>query len=519
MEQNKLDKENSINLIESNNRFNIATNYKPKERFNEKEPIKNDNEYDNELNLKNDTIIDKKPKFIPFEKILENKDSIKLKRKNSNDDKTTVKTIKTQRASSKNSFTTIISEKTNELPMGMESNSNDTYQFEDSMSLTAEDSRDSRDSRDELLGKSSDSVQLKENTKIEMKIPKWKKEISKGISQYVPFPLKNKDLLKIYKDARSVLWTEDAIDLSLDADDFDKLSPAEQRLLKLVFAFFARSDGLVNDNLVLNFYPKVQIPEARLFYAYQIFIESIHAITYARIIITLVKDPKERKKLLKDIDAYKSVGKKEKWIKDWIETSGSFAKSCIAFICVEGIFFSAAFAILYWFRHYKKGLLPGTMKSNDFIARDESTHAEENVALYLALDDSEKLTSEEIKLIFSTAVEREKEFVQEALPDKLNGMSTELMSKYVEYVADYWLQKLGEKPLFNVMNPFQWMDLLDLKTRGNFFENRNHEYVTGTKKGSMNFDNPKMQEMQQKIDNLLKENQSLKNRLESTKNN
>jgi ribonucleoside-diphosphate reductase beta chain len=307
----------------------------------------------------------------------------------------------------------------------------------------------------------------------------WRKGTYLGVSEYVPYPLKNKSLKNLYLKARSVFWTEDAIDLTHDAQDFKKLSPKEQNLLKLVLAFFARSDGLVNKNLVLNFYEKITIPEARLFYSYQIYIESIHAMTYARLISTYIKDTKEQKQLLINVDLYKSVGLKESWIKKWIDdSSNSLAESLIAFICVEGVFFSASFCVIYWFKQYKKGLLSGLIVSNGFIARDEATHADCGVELVNLLH--EKPTQQRVHEIFKSGVECEKAFVHEALPSPLPGMNADLMIQYIKYISDYWIMQLGYQPLFNEKNPFQWMELLELKERNNFFEQRSTEYVTST---------------------------------------
>lgn len=371
--------------------------------------------------------------------------------------------------------------------------------------LENSNSQMNEDSRDSLLSQSSDSVKTFSVGK-KFSRPQWKKTISKGTSEYVPYPLKNKKFLKNYKDARSVFWTEDSIDLSQDSDDYDKLSEPKKNLLKLVLAFFARTDALVNDNIVLNLYPKVIIPEIRLFYAFQIYIESIHAVTYAKIIFSLIKDKKERDQLLKNVDKYKSVGRKEAWIKNWIDDTPSFAESIIAFICVEGIFFSASFAVLYWFQHTEKGKFPGIMLSNRFISRDEATHADENVLTYLALADNEKLKEERIYEIFRTAVECEKDFTKESLPTPLSGISSKSMSQYVEYVADFWLHELGLKPLYKTKNPYEWMDLLELKSRGNFFEHRNHDYVSDVKSGSLGNSSSNIEELRK----LRTENEKLR---------
>lgn len=319
-----------------------------------------------------------------------------------------------------------------------------------------------------------------------------KKLVKKGYSKFIA-TMNNKKLANLYKKARGMNWTEEQINFSTDSKDFETFSPQEKQLLKLVLAFFARSDGLVNENLVMNFYQKITIPEARLFYGFQIYIEGIHAITYTLLIETFEPDKKERIKLLKNVDKYKSVAKKEAWIKKWIESGNPLAESLLAFVCVEGIFFSAAFCVIYWIKHHKKGLFKGLIMSNSMIARDERLHCEFGIELFKLLKD--KLPQSRVYEIFESAIECEIEFAKEALPDPKNvvlkpneeppkplvGMSADSMIEYIKFVADGWLIDLGYPTLYNVVNPFDWMSLIELPGRGNFFEVNNYQYTSGTK--------------------------------------
>jgi len=306
-----------------------------------------------------------------------------------------------------------------------------------------------------------------------------KRKVKRGYSKYIA-TMTNKKLAALYKKARSVFWTEEQINFVTDSRDFETLNDKEKLLLKLVLSFFARSDGLVNENLVMNFYQKITIPEARMFYSFQINIEAIHAITYTILIETLVSDKKEKIKLLKDVDKYVSVAKKEAWVKKWIESGNSLAESLLAFVCVEGIFFSAAFCVIYWFKQYKKGLLKGLVLSNSFIARDERLHCEFGIELYKCLKD--KLPQERVYEIFNSAIDCEVDFAREALKEPLEGMSSDTMIQYIKFVADGWLTELEYQPLYNVPNPYEWMALLEVPARGNFFECNNYQYTSGTSK-------------------------------------
>lgn len=306
----------------------------------------------------------------------------------------------------------------------------------------------------------------------------WSNKVKKGYSKFVA-TMNNKTLAKLYKEARGLNWTEESIDLTTDTKDFERLDPKEQKLLKLVLSFFARSDGLVNENLVMNFYQKITIPEARLFYGFQIYIEGIHALTYTRLIEALVTEEKERKILLRKVNKYKSVAKKEAWIKKWIESGNPLAESLLAFVCVEGIFFSAAFCVIYWFKQYKKALLPGLIKSNNFIARDEKLHCRFGIELFKLLKN--KLSKERAYEIIESAIECEIDFAREAIKEPMDGMSSESMIQYVKFVADSWLEELEYDLLYGVPNPFDWMTLIEVPPRANFFEVKAHEYVSGTK--------------------------------------
>jgi ribonucleoside-diphosphate reductase beta chain len=277
----------------------------------------------------------------------------------------------------------------------------------------------------------------------------------------------------MYKLHVASFWTAEEIDLSQDITDWkQKLNDDERHFIKHVLAFFAASDGIVNENLVLNFMREVQLPEARCFYGFQVAMENIHAETYSLLIDTYIQDSTEKNKLFNAIDTIPCVKKKAEWALRWIENAPSFAHRLVAFAAVEGIFFSGSFCAIYWLK--KRGLMPGLSFSNELISRDEGLHCDFACLLYSMLQ--EKLDPKEVESIIAEAVKFEIEFVSEALPVNLIGMNADMMAQYLKFVADRLLVSLGNNRLYNVANPFDWMDLISLQGKTNFFEKRVGEY-------------------------------------------
>ena len=292
-------------------------------------------------------------------------------------------------------------------------------------------------------------------------------------SRFVMFPIKYHDIWEKYKTAEHSFWTAEEIDLAQDLTDWnDKLNDDEKHYIKNVLAFFAASDGIVNENLAENFLKEVQYAEAKSFYGFQIAIENIHSETYSLLIDTYIKDDNEKDRLFNAIDTVPSVKKKADWALKWIE-SDSFAERLIAFAAVEGIFFSGSFCSIFWLK--KRGLMPGLAFSNELISRDEGLHCEFACLLHNKYVQN-KVSQERITQIIIEAVEIEKEFVTDSLPVSLIGMNSKLMQQYIEFVADYWLVELGCKRVYNVDNPFDFMDMLSLQNKSNFFEKRTSEY-------------------------------------------
>lgn len=292
-------------------------------------------------------------------------------------------------------------------------------------------------------------------------------------NRFVIFPLQHKDIWQKYKDAEHSFWTAEEIDLAQDLNDWEnKLNDDERYYIKNVLAFFAASDGIVNENLAENFVAEVQYPEAKFYYGFQIMMENIHSETYSLLIDTYIKDSDERDHLFNAIETVPSVKKKAEWALKWIE-SDSFAERLIAFAAVEGIFFSGSFCAIFWLK--KRGLMPGLTFSNELISRDEGSHCEFAVLLH---NDHviNKVPKERIKEIICDAVDIEKEFISESLPVSLIGMNSDLMKQYIEFVADYWLVELGCPKVYGVENPFDFMDMISLQNKSNFFEKRVSEY-------------------------------------------
>ena len=291
--------------------------------------------------------------------------------------------------------------------------------------------------------------------------------------RFVIFPIQHDDIWKFYKNAEASFWTAEEIDLSGDLDDWNKkLNDDERHFVKHVLAFFAASDGIVNENLAENFVSEVQYTEAKFFYGFQIMMENIHSETYSLLIDTYIKDNKEKDYLFNAIENLPCVAKKANWALRWIE-NGNFAERIVAFAAVEGIFFSGSFCSIFWLK--KRGLMPGLCFSNELISRDEGMHCDFACLLYNK-HIVNKLDKKVLEDLILDAVGIEKEFVSDSLPVKLIGMNADLMCQYIEFVADRLLVSLGNERYFNVENPFPWMEMIALQGKTNFFEKRVGDY-------------------------------------------
>lgn len=335
---------------------------------------------------------------------------------------------------------------------------------------------------------------------------------NQGSARYTVFPISYHNLWKFYKQHLSTFWTAEEIKLTDDLDDWkNKLNDNERWFIKNILAFFAASDGIVNENLIVNFYNEVQIPEARQFYSVQMMIEAIHSETYSLLIDTYISNTEEKSRLFNAVETIPAVKRKADWAIKWIEQGSalqqmipekhmewlqfledsdkyqdqqlnpkiiealnylvkerpSFAQRLLAFICVEGIFFSGSFCAIYWLK--SRGLMPGLGTANSFISKDENLHAEFAIELYKMLEN--RLDETIVHNIFKEAVEIEKEFITESLPVSLIGMNCNLMSQYIEMVADRWLVLLGYNKIYNTQNPFPFMEMISLNEKVNFFEN------------------------------------------------
>ncbi|MES2109267.1 MAG: ribonucleoside-diphosphate reductase small subunit [Bacteroidota bacterium] len=289
--------------------------------------------------------------------------------------------------------------------------------------------------------------------------------------RFVILPIKYPAIWEMYKKCEASFWTAEEIDLGDDQKHWDALNDGERHFISHILAFFAASDGIVNENLAINFMSEVQLPEARCFYGFQIMMENIHSETYALLIDTYIKDATEKDRLFHAIDTVPCVGKKAQWALRWIN-NGTFAERLIAFAAVEGIFFSGSFCSIFWLK--KRGLMPGLTFSNELISRDEGMHCEFACLLYRMLEN--KLSQEAATAIITDAVEIEKEFVSDALPVSLIGMNAKLMGQYIEFVADRWLNELGYDKVYNATNPFDFMEMISLQGKTNFFEKRVGDY-------------------------------------------
>lgn len=290
--------------------------------------------------------------------------------------------------------------------------------------------------------------------------------------RFVLFPIKHPDIWEMYKKAEASFWTAEEIDLASDIRDWEvKLLEKERYFIKHVLSFFAASDGIVNENLAVNFMNEVQYPEARCFYGFQIMIENIHSEAYSLLIDTYIKDLDEKNHLFHALETVPCVTKKGNWALRWI-SQGSFAERLIAFAAVEGIFFSGSFCSIFWLK--KRGLMPGLSFANELISRDEGLHCDFACLIYSQLKN--KLSTHVVHEMIRHAVEIEKEFVVDALPVKLIGMNADLMCRYIEFVADRLLNALGYDKIYQASNPFDFMELISLQGKTNFFERRVSEY-------------------------------------------
>src|ERR1043165_8988046 len=289
--------------------------------------------------------------------------------------------------------------------------------------------------------------------------------------RFVILPINYPKVWEMYKKHEASFWTAEEIDLGDDQKHWDNLSDGERHFISHILAFFAASDGIVNENLAVNFMSEVQLPEARCFYGFQIMMENIHSETYALLIDTYIKDPQEKSRLFHPIDTVPAVQKKAQWALRWIQ-NGSFAERLVAFAAVEGIFFSGSFCSIFWLK--KRGLMPGLSTSNEFISRDEGMHCDFACLLYSMLQS--KLSHQQVLDIIMDAVKNEHEFVTDALPVSLIGMNAKLMCQYIEFVADRLLEALGYPKVYNSSNPFDFMEMISLQGKTNFFEKRVSEY-------------------------------------------
>jgi len=299
------------------------------------------------------------------------------------------------------------------------------------------------------------------------------KILQENPGRFVLFPIEHHDIWKLYKQQETCFWTAEEIDLKDDIYDWEnKLNEDEQHFVKHVLAFFAASDGIVNENLAMNFVNEVQYTEAKMFYGFQIMMENIHSETYSLLIDTYIKDKQEQNKLFNAIETIPAIKKKAEWAIKWIN-SNSFVERLIAFAAVEGVFFSGSFCSIFWLK--KRGLMPGLTFSNELISRDEGMHCDFACHLYNQHINN-KLSEEKIREIICGALEVEKEFILEALPVRLIGMNSDLMSQYLEFVADRLLVSLNCSKVYNVENPFDFMQNIALQGKTNFFEKRVAEY-------------------------------------------
>jgi len=299
-------------------------------------------------------------------------------------------------------------------------------------------------------------------------------------NRFVILPIRYNDIWKMYKDQMACFWTAEEIDLAQDMKDWEKLNDNEKHFIKNVLAFFAASDGIVLENLAQRFMTEIQIPEARCFYGFQMMMENIHSETYSLLIDTYIQDQAEKQFLFRAIENIPSVTQKAEWALRWIGAENTYAERLVAFACVEGIFFSGSFCAIFWLK--KRGLMPGLTFSNELISRDEGMHTDFACLIYKHLNN--KISNEKIIEIVDNAVQIEMGFVSESLPVELIGMNSGLMGQYIKFVADRLLYTLGVPKIYNVENPFEWMEMISLQGKTNFFEKRVGEYQKAGVKNS-----------------------------------
>lgn len=302
------------------------------------------------------------------------------------------------------------------------------------------------------------------------------KQISRNLSKkYVLYPIENNSIWEFYKKAVSSFWTVEEIDLSKDKDDWIKLSDDDRRFIKNTLAFFAASDGIVNENLAFRFINEVEENEAKFFYGFQIAIENIHSETYSLLIDTYIDNTEEKDELFRAVETIPVIAKKAEWCFKWIDDPATeLIYRLVAFACVEGIFFSSSFCSIFWLK--KRGLMPGLTFSNELISRDESLHTEFGVHLFHLYSRGKSVNTEKIVTMVREAVELEKEFATDSLKSNLIGMNAELMRQYIEFVGDRLLLQLGLNKIWNTANPFDFMELISMTNKANFFESKVSQY-------------------------------------------
>ena len=297
--------------------------------------------------------------------------------------------------------------------------------------------------------------------------------LTESSDRLILFPIKYQDIWDMYKKHESSFWMASEIDLSGDLVDWNNLNQNERHFISMVLAFFSASDAIVNENLLKNMSTEIQIPEARSFYGFQIMMENIHSETYALLIDTYIKEPNEKVKLFNAIKHYPAIQNKAEWALKWInDSSATFHQRLVAFAVVEGIFFSGSFCAIYWLK--KRGLMPGLTFSNELISRDEGLHTDFACLIYSKLKN--KLSQEYVHKLVSEAIAIEAEFICSALPVSLIGMNANLMNMYIKFVGDRLLVELGYQKIWNAQNPFDWMEMISLQGKTNFFEKRVGEY-------------------------------------------
>jgi ribonucleoside-diphosphate reductase subunit M2 len=302
--------------------------------------------------------------------------------------------------------------------------------------------------------------------------------LARDDNRFVMFPIQHQDIWEMYKKQVDCFWRAEEIDLSKDTNDWLTLTSEEQHFISMILAFFAASDGIVLENLGLRFMNEVQVAEARAFYGFQMAMENIHSETYSLLIDTYIKKEEEKHKLFHALEFFPCIKKKADWAQKWIKDSrADFAKRLVAFACVEGIFFSGAFCSIYWMK--KRGLMPGLTFSNELISRDEALHTEFAILLYKKL--VKRISAKVFTEMIREAVSIETEFICEALPCRLIGMNAELMTQYIQFVADRLSVQLGYEKIYHVANPFDWMQLISVEQKTNFFESRVSDYALANK--------------------------------------